>query len=84
MAAVTELKAHAPEEDIVVLGSGVLLRSLLAAGLVDVLQLSIHPLVLGAGSRLFDPEGPRLELELAESVTTTTGVVIATYHRAGA
>ena len=84
VAAVTELKAHAPEEDIVVLGSGVLLRSLLAAGLVDVLQLSIHPLVLGAGTRLFDPEGPRLELKLAELVTTTTGVVIATYHPAGA
>ena len=74
---VAELKATAPEDRIVLLGSGVLLRALLAADLVDELRLSIHPLVLGTGTRLFDAEGPRLPLALADSVTTTTGVVIA-------
>jgi len=68
----------------VLLGSGVLLRALLAADLVDELRLSIHPLVLGSGTRLFGADGPHRALELADSVTTTTGVVIATYRRTGA
>jgi dihydrofolate reductase len=81
---VGELKARAPEAEIVLLGSGVLLRALLAADLVDQLQLSIHPLVLGTGTRLFGSEGAHRAFEVTRSVTTTTGVVIATYRRAGA
>lgn len=84
VASVRELKAGAPEVELGLLGSGVLLRALLAADLVDELHLSIHPLVLGVGTRLFPTDGPRLALELADSVITTTGVVIATYRRAGA
>jgi dihydrofolate reductase len=76
---VTRLKATAPDQELALLGSGVLLRALLAAGLVDALQLSIVPLVLGTGTRLFDAGGPRLPFTLTDSVTTTTGVVIATY-----
>jgi riboflavin biosynthesis pyrimidine reductase len=38
-----------------VLGSGELVRSLLRAGLVDTLQLLIHPLVLGSGTRRSTP-----------------------------
>lgn len=84
VAAVAELKGRAIEDVLAILGSGVLVRALLAAGLIDELQLSIHPLVLGTGTRLFDRDGARVALELARSVTTTTGVVIATYHRATA
>ena len=40
----------------------------------------IHPLVLGTGRRLFPDGGPPAELRLADTVTTTTGVIIATYH----
>lgn len=65
--------------DVVMLGSGELLRSLLPAGLVDELTLLIHPLVLGEGFRLF-PDGHRLEMELVETVTNTRGVIIATYR----
>jgi dihydrofolate reductase len=43
--------------------------------------LMIHPLVLGAGRRLF-PEGVHASLRLTDSVTTATGVVIATYEPA--
>lgn len=57
-----------------------LLRALLAAGLVDELTLVIHPLVLGTGTRLFAHEGPKLELQVGEPITTTTGVIIATYR----
>ncbi len=44
----------------------------------------IHPLVLGAGKRLFADGGPTLKLQAGEPVTTTTGVVIATHRPAGA
>jgi dihydrofolate reductase len=84
VAAVAELRASAPEPALALLGTGVLLRALLAADLVDELQLSIVPLVLGTGTRLFAADGPRRSFELARSVITTTGVVIATYRRAGA
>jgi dihydrofolate reductase len=77
---VAELKRnHA--DDIAVLGSGELVRSLLRAGLVDELLLSIAPVVLGKGRRLFEGVGD-LKLKLVESVPTTTGVIIATYRPA--
>lgn len=65
-----------------VLGSGVLARELMRRGLVDEWLLMVHPLVLGTGRRLF--EGVEASLRLVESVTTTTGVVIATYVKEGA
>ncbi len=70
------------DKDIVVLGSGELARSLASDELVDRLVLSIHPLVLGAGRRLFPDDGPLTRLRLVDSVQTTTGVVIATYESA--
>ena len=81
---VAALKAGAREDALAILGSGVLVRALLAADLIDELQLSVHPLVLGTGTRLFDGDGLRLPFTLTESVTTTTGVVITTYERATA
>jgi dihydrofolate reductase len=71
-----------PGEDIVVLGSGDLLQSLIRRGLVDVYMLLIHPLVLGSGRRLFPDDGSLARLRLVDSVTTTTGVIIATYQPA--
>lgn len=62
---------------ITVLGSGELVRALLAAGLVDELVLLQHPLVLGTGTTLFGPT--RVELELHRTMPTATGVVIAQY-----
>ncbi|HXI28966.1 MAG TPA: dihydrofolate reductase family protein [Vicinamibacterales bacterium] len=67
-------------KDIVVLGSGVLLDSLIRHNLVDEYVLLIHPLVLGQGRRLFADDLDRTALRLVNSVTTTTGVVIATYQ----
>jgi len=81
-ATVAALKEQSPK-DLVLLGSGTLLQSLLQRGLVDELRLSIHPLILGSGKRLFHDGGPYVPLTLVESKTTTTGVVIATYRPAG-
>ena len=68
-------------ENLVVFGSGVLVRSLIPHGLVDELLLLIHPLVLGSGRRLFPDTGTSpLTFDLAESATTDTGVLMATYR----
>ena len=70
------------EKDIVVLGSGELLQSLMARDLVDEYRLMIHPVVLGSGRRMFRDGGPPSTLRLADSVITTKGVVMATYQPA--
>jgi dihydrofolate reductase len=76
--AVARLKEQ-PGKDIVVLGSGELLQSLMRCNLIDVYVLQIHPLMLGTGRRLFNDGDSRAALELVDSKTTSTGVVIATY-----
>jgi dihydrofolate reductase len=78
-AGVAELKAESGP-DLGIVGSGELVRSLLAAGLIDRYVLLIHPLVLGQGRRLFDERGPGADLELVDSVTTSKGVIIGTYE----
>jgi dihydrofolate reductase len=78
--AVAGLKEQ-PGPDLVVLGSGGLIQSLMRHDLVDEYMLTIHPLVLGSGHRLFVDGGAFAALELADSITTTTGVIIATYRR---
>jgi len=81
VAAVAALKKR-DETDFVVLGSGRLVRSLLAAGLVDDLVLLIHPLVLGRGQRLFAGGEPPSRWTLDQAQATPTGVVIARYRPA--
>jgi len=76
--AVARLKEQ-PGPDIAILGSGELIQSLRSRNLIDEYVLLIHPLILGTGHRLF-PDGPESGLRLSNSVTTTTGVVIATYE----
>jgi dihydrofolate reductase len=76
--AVAELKAQ-PGKDIVVLGSGALLQSLMRHNLVDEYVLQIHPLVFGSGSRLFT-DGLFATLRLIDTKTTTTGVLVVTYQ----
>ena len=81
--AVARLKAQS-DEGLLVLGSGVLIQSLMRRNLVDRYILAIHPLVLGSGRRLFPDGGAAVTLRLVESSTTPTGVVLATYQPADA
>ncbi len=67
-------------KDILIMGSGELVRSLMGAQVIDEFVLLIHPLVLGTGTRLFGDGGPFVKLALVSSATTPNGVVIATYH----
>jgi dihydrofolate reductase len=80
--AVARLKQE-PGKDMVVLGSGELVQSLMRRNLVDQYVLLIHPLVLGSGRRLFQDGGSSATLRLLDAKTTTTGVVIATYQKEG-
>lgn len=78
--AVAKLKQQ--DQDLGVLGSGELVRSLMRCKLIDEYLLVIYPLVLGSGRRLFTDDGAFAALRLIEAKTTTTGVVIATYQPA--
>jgi dihydrofolate reductase len=78
--AVADLK-RAEAKNIVVLGSGQLVRALLDHDLVDEVTLMIAPLVLGGGKRLFEGGGPTIPLRLVDVRTTGTGVIVAAYRR---
>ena len=78
---VRDLKART-EGNLVILGSAELIQTLLPAGLIDAMLLTIHPLVLGGGKRLYPDAFARFRL--VESTPTTTGVLITRYERAEA
>ena len=77
--AVARLKEE-PGKDLVILGSGELVQSLMQHNLVDEYVLLIHPLVLGSGRRLFADGTAFAALRLIDMKTSTTGVVITTYQ----
>jgi dihydrofolate reductase len=81
-AAVGDLKAQ-EDGELLVPGSGVLVRWLLANDLVDQLDLLTYPVVVGQGTRLFPDTGPDIALELVTSRTTSRGITIQTYRPAG-
>jgi dihydrofolate reductase len=67
------------DPDLGILGSGELIQSLLRRNLIDEFVLLIFPIVLGTGRRLF-PDGETVRLRLVESLSTPSGVIIATYQ----
>ena len=71
-----------PGKDISITGSGTLVRSLLADGLLDELRLMLHPVVVGSGKRLFEDGSDQKALELVDSKTFSTGVLYLTYRPA--
>ncbi len=68
-----------PGKNILVMGSGDLVRSLMPTGIIDEYVLLIHPIVLGSGHRLFPDRGTLTQLTLVSSNTTPNGVVVSTY-----
>ncbi len=81
-AAIGELTAQRDGE-LLVPGSGALVRWLFANGLVDQLDLLTYPVVVGQGKRLFPDSGPDIALELVASRTTSRGITIQTYRPLG-
>nr|HET6903192.1 dihydrofolate reductase family protein [Ktedonobacteraceae bacterium] len=69
--------------DLQVHGSGNLIQTLLPHDLVDELWLKIFPVTLGTGKRLFDTGTLPASYTLAEAQSSPSGVIIATFKRAG-
>jgi len=76
---VNELKAQG-DGTIAVLGSGVLVQTLIENDLVDEYRLFVHPLVLGTGKRLFRQAPRPLPMRLIDCTPTTTGVLLLSYQ----
>jgi dihydrofolate reductase len=76
--AIADLKAQ-DGGPILVAGSRTLAQFLLAAGLVDQLNLQVFPFILGSGARLFPETDAMTELELVASRTISSGVVLQSY-----
>lgn len=67
-----------PGGDLLVYGSRRLVNTLLDHDLIDDIRIWVHPIVVGEGERLFDhPVGKTLEL--ADTTTFDTGVVVPCY-----
>ena len=77
--AVHRLKARSGR-NIWVCGGAQLARRMMALDLIDVYQLTVMPVILGGGVRLFPPEGPALPLRLTRH-TVCNGVVELVYVR---
>lgn len=69
--------------DLLTQGSSDLLQTLWAADLVDELRLFIFPVTLGKGKRLFGSGAIPVSFEMVESQVSPSGVIIASYRRAG-
>lgn len=78
---VAQLKAQT-DKDLVMMGSGELVQTLMQHDLIDRYLLLIHPLVLGEGRRLFPEGGIPATLRLVATKPTDKGVVVATYEPA--
>jgi dihydrofolate reductase len=78
--AVRKLKEE-PGSDLLIYGSGTLVDELTRHGLIDEYRLMVHPVLLGAGKRLFE-RSKETKLRLGDATTTSTGVAVLTYARA--
>jgi dihydrofolate reductase len=78
---VSDLRAR-PGGYIYLYGSPTLVRSLLAADLVDELLLTIEPIILGGGKTIFAANGKALPFELASTARAATGAQVCRYVRA--
>jgi len=66
-----------------VYGSADLVQTLLKYDLVDELWLKIFPITLGQGKRLFEAGTSAAAFTLEKTTTSSTGVIVANYKRAG-
>jgi dihydrofolate reductase len=82
-AEVAQLK-QADGPNLLIQGSSVLVKELLARDLIDELHLIQVPIVLGKGKRFFGEGSAPVAMKLTGHKATTTGVVITSYVREGA
>jgi dihydrofolate reductase len=72
---INDLRRAGDDRCLLVMGSGTLADTLTVHGLIDEYRLAFNPVVLGAGTPLFPPGRPRLELDLADTRVFKTGIV---------
>jgi len=76
---ITKLKQE-PGSDIVIYGSVSIVGALANLGLIDEYQLLVHPIVLGSGKPLFQDIKQRVNLQLIQTKTHPSGVVLLSYQ----
>jgi len=76
---VRRLKLQAGK-DIWLMGGGELAASLLAEGVVDEIELNIHPVLLGSGIQLFPELGKQLDLKLTDWKAHQNGCLQLSYQ----
>jgi dihydrofolate reductase len=64
-------------------GSWQLIQTLLSHNLIDEFRLWTFPVVVGPGKRLFDQGSVPMDLTLVKTKSTSNGVVMGIYRRAG-
>jgi len=72
--------AGSGSKDIWLFGGGSLFRSLAEAGLVDTVEVSVVPILLGAGIPLAPDPAKRIELKFAGHKVSKTGVICLEYE----
>ncbi|MFC8289905.1 dihydrofolate reductase family protein [Streptomyces sp. NPDC057242] len=72
---------EAPGEDLLVLGSATLVRTLLAEDLVDEIRLVVMPVLLGGGKSIFPADGVLRTLEPVSTTTSPLGANVCVYRR---
>ena len=70
-------------QNILVAGSGQLVKELLRCELIDEIRLMVHPIIIGEGKRLFKEGNPLSQYELITNQTFSTGTVVLTYKPSG-
>jgi dihydrofolate reductase len=80
---VSRLKEQ-PGQDILMYGSADLMHTLTDHDLIDEYRLWVHPVILGGGKRLFDGAGEETFLQLVDTTTFSSGVVVLSYQPAQA
>ena len=76
---VRRLKEEEEGRDILVMGGGLLAKSLFEADLIDEIGFNIHPVLLGSGIALFHEMSRQIDLELKECRQLSKGCVLVTY-----
>ena len=66
-------------DDLLLIGSATVAKTLIGLDLIDEFRLMIDPLLVGGGKRLFPDDGTLRPMELVDHEVTTTGAMLATY-----
>jgi dihydrofolate reductase len=80
--AVRKLKEE-QDQELLIYGSGELVKTLMQHALIDVYRVMLYPLTLASGQRFFREGGEKTLLELEDAKPTSTGVLVLTYRQAG-